>query len=166
MLMPTYSPPKNHFYLGKLGKTFGLKGGIRFYAVGKAEAESIFKIKEVFITSFGEQKLKNVESSGINTIVFISGIENINDVKPLVNARVYAPSSHLPLLDKGIYYDALIERPVWVDDKKFGEVTGFLTLGKQEVIIVNGEHIVPLQANYVTLTSKAVHINNPPEGLL
>ena len=165
MAKEIFLPPKDYFYLGKLGKTFGLKGGIRFYAVGRAEAESIFKITEVFIANFGMKELKNV-ARGANTIVFIAGIENINDAKPLVNAKIYTPSSHLPILAEGIYHDTLIEKPVWVDGKKFGEVTNFLTLGKQEVLIVNGEHMVPLKASYVVLTNEAVHINHPPKGLL
>ncbi len=159
------TPTKDHLYLGKLGKTFGLKGGVRFYAVGEAEANAIFKVKEIFITSFGKRVIKNVEIKGVHTILFLVGIEDVNEARNLVNLKIYASFSNLPQPSEGNYFEMVLGKPVLVDDKEFGKVTDILALGKQDVLVVNDKHIIPLKADYVELADKAVYITNPPEGL-
>ncbi len=161
----SYLALKSHFYLGKLGKAFGLKGGLRFYAVGEIEARAIFKLKEVFITNFGKVVLQSVESKGSHTILFLAGVKTIDDVKLLANEKVYALVDKLPQLEEGDYYDAFLKKPVLVDGKEFGEITDLISFGKQGILVINDEYIIPLKADYVTFKDQAIHVNNPPKGL-
>lgn len=162
--------PKEYYTLGKLGKTFGLKGGLRFYSLGEAEAEAIFTVKEIFITSLGTRNLKGVEAKGAYTVLFISGVEDVSVAKALTNEKIYALSSYLPrsnnlLLQKGFYFNDVIEKPVWVNGTEFGQVTDYLSYGKQNVLVVNYRHIIPIKADYVTCTKEKISIDDPPQGL-
>ena len=46
-------PPEDSLLLGRLGKTFQLAGGLRFYGLGQAEAEAIFRARARFHPRLG-----------------------------------------------------------------------------------------------------------------
>ncbi len=162
-------PPENALLLGTLGKTFQLAGGLRFYGLGQAEAEAIFKLERVFVTSLGERRLTQVRRVGGQTVVYLGGITKIEQAKPLVNEEVYARAEDLPEPEEGFYLELLLELPVYVDGEAFGEVVDVISAGFQDLLAIlheGEEYLVPLQADYVEISDEGIVIENAPEGLL
>ena len=163
--------PEGYVLLGTLGRTFQLEGGLRFYALGDAEAAAIRELKRVFIEGFGERAVIRVRPVGAQLVVYFAGSSDPQSVQPLVNAEVYAAKDALPEVPTH-YLDLLIDLPVFVGSEPLGEVIEVVPAGSeigQDVLIVDtGERevLIPLQADYVTLSETGVTITDPPEGLL
>ena len=160
--------------LGTLGKTFQLAGGLRFYALGDAEAAAIKELKRVFIEGFGERAIIRVRPVGSQLVVYLVGSSDPQSAQPLVNADVYAAKDALPETPAH-YLDLLLDLPVVVDGELLGVVVEVVPAGSeigQDVLIVaageRGERevLIPLQADYVTLSESGVTLTDPPEGLL
>lgn len=165
-------PPANWLYLGKLGKTFGLKGGLYFYAAGEAEAAALFALQEagrqLFIVGLGKRQLKEVQARAKGHILFFAGVQHIDYARPLVNAGVYADPAHLPEDDDIFYVDALLELPVFRDGQTFGSIVEIIEAGQQDILVIQHEeqkYMIPLQADYVSLAEDGVHIDDAPAGL-
>ncbi len=171
MTVPEKAVPENYVLLGTLGKTFQLEGGLRFYALGDAEAAALQELKRVFLEGFGERAIKRVRPVGAQLIVYFVGADNPQAAQLLVNAEVYAAKDALPETPAH-YLDLLLELPVIVDGKAFGEVVDVIPAGGdvgQDVLVVEaGERdvLIPLQADYVSITESGVTLTDPPEGLL
>ncbi len=167
----TVTIPEDYVLLGTLGRTFQLEGGLRFYALGDAEAAAIRELKRVFIENFGERAVARVRPVGSQLVIYFVGSSDPQGAQPLVNADVYAAKNALPETPKH-YLDLLLDLPVFVDGEPFGEVAQVIPAGSeigQDVLVVEtGERevLVPLQADYVTLTETGVTITDPPAGLL
>jgi 16S rRNA processing protein RimM len=163
------TPPDDHVFLGRLGKTFGLEGGIRFRAAGEAEEAALKELESVFIAGLGEKRLKELRAVSGQPVVYLAGVLGVESAKALVNLEVFAPRESLPEPEEGEFYlDDLIGLPVTVDGAPFGEVKDVLDAGMQDVLVVEHderEFLVPLQADYVDLEEDAVSIVAPPEGL-
>ncbi len=163
--------PENHVLLGTLGRTFQLEGGLRFYALGDAEAAAIKELGRVFIENFGERAVARVRPVGSQLIVYFVGSSTPQQAQPLVNADVYAAKDALPETPAH-YLDLLLDLPVIVDGEPFGEVVEVIPAGSdigQDVLVVEAggrEVLIPLQADYVTITEAGVTLTEPPEGLL
>ena len=157
--------------LGTLGRTFQLEGGLRFYALGDAEAAAIRELKRVFVEGFGERTVTRVRPVGSQLVVYLGGSSDPQSAQPLVNAEVYASRDALPETPTH-YLDLLLDLPVVVDGQPLGEVAEVIPAGNevgQDVLVVEtGERevLIPLQADYVTLSETGVTITDPPEGLL
>lgn len=173
-LKPNYDLPDNedvpegYIYLGKFGRTFGLKGGLRFYPVGETEANIIAEVEDVYITSLGMRKLKFVNEKGPHLLVFIAGIKHLDYAKPITNQRLYAKEEDLPDFDNSFYVDKLIGSPVFLNDESFGEVKEAMDANGQELLVIETEekdYMVPLAASYVAFKEDGVYITDPPEGL-
>ena len=159
-------PPEGYLELGKLGKTFKLNGGIRFYPLGEAEAQAIFELKEVFVEGYGQLTLRSVKAHQ-DIILNFSQYLSLEAVKPLVNQTVYAPKDVLP--EDGIYIDALIDIPVYLDGEPFGRVSEITPSAMQDILKIDtdtNQYLIPLQAPYVTPKENGIYLNNLPEGLL
>ena len=162
-------PPEGSILLGTLGKTFQLAGGLRFYGLGQAEADAIFKLERAFVTSLGERRLTQVRRVGAQTVVYLGGISKIEQAKPLVNEEVYVRAEDLPEPEEGFYLELLLELPVHVDGELFGEVADVISAGFQDLLVIlyeDEEYLVPLQADYVQIDEEGISIENAPEGLL
>ena len=163
------APPEDHILLGTLGKTFQLAGGLRFYGLGQAEADAMFKLERVFVTSLGERRLTQVRRVGAQTVVYLGGVTTIEQAKPLVNEEVYVRAEDLPEPEEGFYLELLLELPVYVDGEPFGEVVDVISAGFQDLLVIlqkDEEYLVPLQADYVKVSEEGISIENAPEGLL
>ena len=163
--------PENYVLLGTLGRTFQLEGGLRFYALGDAEELAMRELKRVFLENFGERAVKRVRPVGAQLIVYFVGADNPQTAQLLVNAEVYAAKDALP--ETPVHYlDLLLELPVIVDGEPFGEVVEVIPAGGdigQDVLVVEAgerEVLIPLQADYVSITEAGVTLINAPEGLL
>ena len=162
-------PPEDAILLGTLGKTFQLAGGLRFYGLGQAEADAIFKLERVFVTSLGERRLTQVRRVGGQTVLYISSVTKIEQAKLLVNEEVYVRAQDLPEPEAGFYLELLLELPVYLDGEPFGEVVDVISAGFQDLLAIlheGEEYLVPLQADYVQIGEEGVSIKDAPEGLL
>ena len=162
-------PPEDAILLGTLGKTFQLAGGLRFYGLGQAESDAVYKLERVFIPTLGERRLTQARRVGDQTVLYLSGVTKIEQAKPLVNEEVYARAEDLPEPEEGFYVEQLLELPVQVDGEPFGEVVDVISAGFQDLLAIlhnNDEYLVPLQADYVQIGEEGVEIENAPEGLL
>ena len=163
--------PEGYVLLGTLGRTFQLEGGLRFYALGDAEAAAIRELKRVFLEGFGERTVTRVRPVGSQLVVYFAGSSDPQSAQPLVNAEVYAAKDALPEAPTH-YLDLLIDLPVFVGSEPLGVVIEVVPAGSeigQDVLIVDtGERevLIPLQADYVILSETGVTITDPPEGLL
>ena len=162
-------PPENAILLGKLGKTFQLAGGLRFYGLGQAEADAIFKLERLFITNLGERRLTQARRVGDQTVLYIANVTKVEQAKLLVNEEVYARADDLPEPEEGFYLELLLGLSVQLDGEPFGEVVDVISAGFQDLLAIlhnDGEYLVPLQADYVQISEEGIVIENAPEGLL
>ena len=163
------APSEDAILLGTLGKTFQLAGGLRFYGLGQAEADAIFKLGRVFVAGLGERRLTQVRRVGAQTVVYLGGITKIEQAKPLVNEEVYVRAEDLPEPEAGFYLELLLELPVHVDGEPFGEVVDVISAGFQDLLAIlheGEEYLVPLQADYVRIDEEGISVEGAPEGLL
>lgn len=161
-------PSEDAVLLGRLGKTFQLAGGLRFYGLGQAEADAVFELKRVFVTSLGERRLTQVRRVGGQTVLYLSSVTKVEQAKALVNEEVYARATDLPEPEEGFYLELLLDLSVHVDGQPFGEVADVISAGFQDLLVIvkdEQEFLVPLQADYVEL-GEVIAIENAPEGLL
>lgn len=165
-------PPDTTLHIGTLGKTFGLKGGLHFYGLGPAEDAALAQLPRVFIPEIGERKILDVKTKGNKQVLFLARVEHINIARKLVNQPVYAYIDNLPEPEDSFYTDALLGLEVVVDGEPLGEVVEVQTASSQDLLIIStpegNEHMLPLQADYVSLDELEdgiIRVTNPPEGL-
>jgi 16S rRNA processing protein RimM len=162
--------PDNHIQLGRLGKTFQLQGGLRFYALGETEEEAIFELKRVFLRGLGESDIRDVREMAGHIIVYFSRALTVEAAKQLVNREVYAAKDALPESeDDNLYLDEIIGLDVWLDNKPFGKVTEVQNAGLQDLLVIKAnkkDYVFPFPAPYVRVEEDGVWLENVPEGLL
>ncbi len=162
--------PEHYIQLGRLGKTFQLQGGLRFYGLGEAEEEAILELKRVFLRGLGESDIREVREMAGHIIVYFSRALTVEVAKQLVNTEVYAPKDALPETDDdGLYLDELIGQSVWLHNELFGTVKEIQAAGLQDLLIVKtnkGEVVFPFPAPYVRVEEDGVWLGDVPEGLL
>lgn len=162
-------PPADHLRIGRLGKTFGLEGGLRFHPLGEAEAGALTSLRTLFVIGLGEVALERVRPHGGGLVIHLEGVRRVEQAKALVNADVYAARHALPAPAQHPYTDALLGSPVSLDGRPYGRVVDLLPAGPQALLVVDsgdGEVLVPSQAPYVRYDEGGVALVDPPEGLL
>ncbi|MCA9838947.1 MAG: 16S rRNA processing protein RimM [Trueperaceae bacterium] len=160
--------PDNLLQLGKLGKTFQLAGGLRFYPLGDAEAEAIFSLPFIYLGGFGKTEIREVKEQGKDIILYLTAALTVEKARALVNCDVYAPADLLPETDD-FYLDDLIGLAVFLEGQRIGEIESVLEAGMQDILTISGDSgdfMVPLQAPYVSLEEDGLYLNDLPEGLL
>jgi 16S rRNA processing protein RimM len=162
--------PDNHIQLGRLGKTFQLQGGLRFYGLGDAEEEVILELKRVFLRGLGESDIRDVKEMAGHIIVYFSRALTVEAARQLVNREVYASKADLPESeDDNLYLDEVVGLEVWLDNQPFGKVTEIRNAGLQDLLIIKAnkkEVVLPFPAPYVRIEEDGVWLENVPEGLL
>jgi 16S rRNA processing protein RimM len=162
------TPPEGYTELGRLGKTFQLSGGVRFYPLGEAEAQAMLQLQQVFLSEAGLSDIRQVRDLGGTIIVYFTRALTVEAAKPLVNQLVYAPQEALPRNDTP-YVDALIGVSVFLEGALIGEVIAVIDASLQDVLVIetaSGEVMVPLQAPYVAVAEDGVYLSDVPEGLV
>ncbi len=164
--MRNNNPPKDYIYLGKLGKTFQLAGGLRFYPLAEAEAEAIFELDEVFIENTGKSNIREIKELGKNIIVYLSCAFDIDSAKKLVNRGVYAPAE---LFDNELsFVDSLKKLKVFLDAQEFGKVKEIID-SKNVLLVIehsNGQVLIPMDAPFVEIKESGIYLLDLPEGLI
>jgi 16S rRNA processing protein RimM len=162
--------PNNYIQLGRLGKTFQLQGGLRFYGLGQAEEEALFSLKRVFLRGVGETDIREVREVGGGIVVYLTKALTVEAAKLLTNLEVYAPKDALPESeDDNLYLDEVIGLNVWLDGEPFGTVKEIQDAGLQDLLVIRteqGEVVLPFPTPYVRVEEDGVWLENVPEGLL
>lgn len=177
-----YAPPPDYHYLGKLGRTYQLDGGLRFYPAGDREADALEDLEHVFVAGFGSSRVREVRSHGGELLLYLTRIRSRDQAQRVVNAGVYADAAALPEApEDAFYYDELIGAPVVLQRTErqpadgggraepLGEVSEILSSAGHDVLVVvgaRGQIMLPLQAPYVEFDGEQVTVVDPPEGLL
>jgi 16S rRNA processing protein RimM len=173
--MSNTKPPSDYIQLGRLGKTFQLQGGLRFYGLGEAEEEALFNLKRVYLRGVGEADIREVREVGGSIIVYLTKALTLESAKLLTNLEVYAPKDALPETeDDNLYLDEVVGQNVYLDGEPFGVVKEIQEAGLQELLVIEikqgktqkGEAILPFPAPYVRVEEDGVWLEDVPEGLL
>jgi 16S rRNA processing protein RimM len=164
-------PTLGHLLLGRLGKTFGLEGALRFKPLGPAEAEAIFDLNEVFVAGLGRATIREVREHGNRLLITFEAVRQPERARKLVNAQVFAPLESLPEPSGGtLYLEAVSGLPVIVDGRPFGTVAELMGVSGAELLRVERpqgpDTLIPLRAPYVQLGEHAVMVEDPPAGLI
>jgi ribosomal 30S subunit maturation factor RimM len=164
-------PPDGFILLGRLGKTFGLKGALHFRPLGPAEAEAILDLSEVFVAGLGMTAVREARPHGAGIVVTLPSARNPESARKLVNSDVYAHAESLPS-DEGAthYVDALRGLPVLLAGRPLGTVANVFGPVGAELLAVERldghELLLPLQAPYVQVSHDSVLVVDPPGGLI
>jgi 16S rRNA processing protein RimM len=162
--------PANYVQLGRLGKTFQLQGGLRFYGLGEAEEEALLSLKRVFLRGVGETDIRDVREVGGGIVVYLTKALTVESAKLLTNLEVYAPKDALPETDDdNLYLDEVVGQNVWLNGELFGSVKEIQAAGLQDLLLIKtnkGEVVLPFPAPYVRVEEDGVWLENVPEGLL
>ena len=170
------TPPPGYRYLGTLGRTFQLSGGLRLYPAGAQEAEALASVDAVFVEGLGESRVRELRPHGGHLIVYLVRVRTREQAQRLVNAPVYADPASLPTPPEDLpYLDTLIGASVvrvsleGLEEKWLGEVAEVLSGSGQDLLVVEsprGRVLLPWQAPYVRVDGDRVEVVDPPEGLL
>lgn len=171
------TPPSDWHYLGKLGRSFQLTGGVRFYPAGELEADAVRRVDRVFVTGLGEARVREVRAHSGDLLVWLSRVRTREQARALANAGVYADPAELPEAPEDAFYlDDLIGVPVVLihdagspAEVDLGEVADVIPTPGQDLLLVagpRGEVLLPLQAPYVEFDGERLLVIDPPEGLL
>lgn len=171
------APPADYHYLGKLGRTYQLAGGLRFYPAGELEADALVELERVFVAGLGPTRIREVRVHGGDLVVYLSRATTRDQAQRWVNAGVYADPETLPeRSDEGFYLDDLLGLRVELvpaggsgEAQSLGEVTDVVSTAGHDVLVVDGPEgrvLLPLQAPYVEFDAAGVRVVDPPEGLL
>lgn len=162
--------PANYIKLGRLGKTFQLQGGLRFYGLGEAEEKALSSLKRVFLRGVGETDIRDVREVGGGVVVYLTKALTVEAAKLLTNLEVYAPKDALPETDDdNLYLDEVVGQSVWLDGEPFGTVKEIQDAGLQDLLLIKnkkGEVVLPFPAPYVRVEEDGVWLENVPEGLI
>ena len=160
------TPPSGYVRLGKLGKTFQLSGGIRFYGLAEAEQNLIFDLDEVFVETHGNCKIREVREVGANTIVYLAIAKTVEEAKTLTNKAIFVSKERLGNTES--FVDVIESFEVFLDGKPFGKVKELIR-ANVDILLVDspeGEFMFPGNAPYVEITDKDIQLRDLPLGLL
>ena len=167
---------KNVYYIGRMAKTHGYKGGLSI-KIDSGPPETYRQLKSVFIEvndNLTPFFLESVDVGGKGKLfVRIEGINSIDEAKPLVGKFVYLSKEMRPELDDGEFYPDEVEGFAVVDTNhgNLGKVKEVLTYPNQlmlkvmhdgiELLIPANKHIL----KRVDKNRKELLVETP-EGLI
>ncbi len=137
--------------VGKLGKTFGLRGEIVVHRF--AEAPGLFAAgAQLKLVGRNESRLVHVVASrqmGKKFVARFEGLERVEEIQPWVGSTVEIASADLPdLEDDSFYHFELIGLEVYAaDGRRLGTLEEILETGGNDIYCVrDGEHEVLVPA--------------------
>lgn len=165
------------YYLGKITRTNGNKGGVSiFFDVDNpqeySELDAVFvEIKKQLIPFFIEEI--KVHTSKNTAVVYFEEIEDVESASTLTNSALYLPLASLPVL-KGnkFYFHEVVD--FLLIDKEFGEIgkiKDVLEYPNQALFQTfhkGKEVLVPINDQFILNVDRAKKeiLLNLPEGLL
>jgi 16S rRNA processing protein RimM len=125
---------------GKLARTHGLKGELKFFPNDPEEIESlrgqIVRLKEK------EVKVQSIRGANVPFIIKLEGIDDIDSAKLLPGTEVLAKRENLKPLPKGEYYRFEIEGLEVFDEENrpYGVIEQIIPTGSNDIYVVqNGD---------------------------
>ena len=85
--------PEHYRYLGRLGKTYQLKGGLRLYS--DMSDEVLFRLERIFIENVGESDVREIKEVGKEIIIYLTHALSVEQAQRLVNKNLYVHSEFL-----------------------------------------------------------------------
>ncbi|MFB3925276.1 MAG: ribosome maturation factor RimM [Syntrophales bacterium] len=129
--------------IGKIVKTHGLKGAMKF--ISYLESERVLRgIKEVYIKgeARGEDlfKVKSIKKKGVHFLLALHGIENPEAAGKLVGRYLLIPAEKLEKLPEGEYYwrDIIGLEVTTEDGRILGIITSVFPTGSNDVYVCKG----------------------------
>lgn len=162
--------PPDAILLGSIGRSYGLRGEVRFRPRAPRAAALLAELEEVHVEGLGLCRVESVRAHGNDWLLSLARVRDVTRARRLAHARVWAAAAALPPEARGD--PALSDptgRPVLRDGAPWGEVAGVEGTPAQPVLRVRGpagERLLPLAAPYVRVDEEAVHVTDAPPGLL
>ena len=129
--------------LGKIGKTFGLVGGLKVYSYTDPILNLFNYSQWILATSKGEltMHLAKHQPHKSHQVVYFEEIQSIEEATPWVNATVYIHRDELPKLQDREYYWADLEGLTVInqDNETLGKVDHLIATGANDVMVIQGE---------------------------
>lgn len=127
--------------IGKLARTHGLKGELKFYphdpeVIGALSGRTVRMEKT-------ELKVQSIRGANIPFIIKLEGIDDVDVAKPLTGKELLASRDVFKPLPEGEYYRFEIEGLEVFDDegKPHGVIEEIIPTGSNDVYVVrNGDH--------------------------
>lgn len=125
---------------GKVGRTHGLKGELKYFPNVPEEVDSlrgqIVRLREK------EIKVQSIRGANVPFIIKLEGIDDINSAKILTGTEIFAKREHLKPLSEGDYYRFEIEGLAVFDEegRSYGFIEEVIPTGSNDIYVVrNGD---------------------------
>jgi len=159
--------------IGRLGKSFGIKGYIYIYSFSN-EFDHFKNIKKIFLRKdkLANEKFLLVEDFQLrkkDALIKFKDFDNPEDVKKYTNYEVWVEEEYAsPLKDDEIYFKDLINCDVYYKEEKLAKVLNFLEGGKVVFLEVKSyinhkKYILPYTKDFINnidINNKLIDINN------
>ena len=161
--------------LGTVTRAHGLRGEVKVRPLTESPA-SFRRYREVYLSAAdgAEKTAATVQAarvSGQAVVMQLAGCDSREAAERLAGSRIWLASRDLPPSEAGEFYLYTLEgrRAETVDGRQLGRVTGILSAGGQDILVIrNGgeEVLVPAVRAFVRAVEEDRVVLDPPPGLL
>ena len=143
----------NYIPIGRILGVHGIKGFVKIKSYLE-EPDDIFNFNEIFINKIKFKRIELRFKKKKNFIVFLDGVNRLDEAKNLVNSNILIKKESLPKLkDEEFYLNDLINFDVKSDTGYvLGKITGFFDFGAgliAEVKIENKLELLPFSDEFI-----------------
>jgi 16S rRNA processing protein RimM len=125
---------------GKLARTHGLKGELKFFPNDPEEVESL--CGETVLLGKKRIKVQSIRGANVPFIIKLEGIDDIDSAKILTGKEVFANRGIIKPLPKGEYYRFEIQGLAVFDEtgQPYGVIEEIIPTGSNDIYVVrNGD---------------------------
>jgi ribosomal 30S subunit maturation factor RimM len=171
-------PPAGYVAVARVGRSHGLAGAMRVRPHDAAGAEALAASSSLWIEGLGEavpQQL-SVHGRGDELLLRVDRVRRVETAKKLVHAEIRVPRPALEAARTALEREAgeddprgWVGLPVRHQDRELGRIDAVDGPALQPLLHVQGPHgtlLLPARAPYVRHEGDAVHLVDPPDGLL
>ena len=135
----------NYIPIGRILGVHGIKGFVKIKSYLE-EPDDIFNFNEIFINKIKFKRIELRFKKKKNFIVFLDGVNRLDEAKKLVNSNILIKKESLPKLkDEEFYLNDLINFDVKSDTGYvLGKITGFFDFGAGLIAEVKKENKLEL----------------------
>lgn len=171
--MPT---PDTLIPVGKIVGTHGIKGLLKLNSYS-GNLETLQSARTVTLKSMQgalrEYEITSIAPHGGKPLIGLKGLDDIDQVLPLVGSEVCLMRNQLPETDEDEYYwcDLIGLRVITVDGTELGTVADIFETGSSDIYVVKGggrEYLIPAIADVISNVNlkNGCILVTPLEGLL
>ena len=132
--------------VGRLGRTFGVEGWLRFYTSLDFSLHEFSKIKSLFFKESAAAPLEEMELCSVRRgkdawLVKLAGVDTPELAQRVVGREVFLPRNELPKLRSGEFYWSDLKGLTVINQKSLvlGKITEIIATGANDVLVVEGE---------------------------